>query len=182
MPTHSGSSQYSDQPHIHTCASLLHMFIINIMLTRECFTCASDVELAFWLYLLHQNPNKEEWFNSWEYRMWFMGKYRCWYLFHKARSLTKLGGRCTNPEFRILGSFWACRQSHSFSWHASHHTYSAAKCGYGARPSSRYPMYPSPDTTSSLTPGYSSSAHQEHWAPLSASSTSCGASRGLYVM
>ncbi|KAI0684001.1 hypothetical protein BC835DRAFT_1392312 [Cytidiella melzeri] len=30
-------------------------------------------ELAFWLYLLHQNPDKDPWFNSWEYRMWFMG-------------------------------------------------------------------------------------------------------------
>ncbi|KAI0629539.1 hypothetical protein C8Q77DRAFT_292355 [Trametes polyzona] len=30
-------------------------------------------ELAFWLYLLHQNPNKEAWFSSWEYRMWYLG-------------------------------------------------------------------------------------------------------------
>ncbi|EKM53700.1 uncharacterized protein PHACADRAFT_260186 [Phanerochaete carnosa HHB-10118-sp] len=30
-------------------------------------------ELAFWLYLLHQNPDKAEWFESWEYRMWYMG-------------------------------------------------------------------------------------------------------------
>ncbi|KAI0327911.1 hypothetical protein GY45DRAFT_1338468 [Cubamyces sp. BRFM 1775] len=30
-------------------------------------------ELAFWLYLLHQNPNKEAWFSSWEYRLWYMG-------------------------------------------------------------------------------------------------------------
>lgn len=31
-------------------------------------------ELAFWLYLLHQRPQKAEWFESWEYRMWYMGK------------------------------------------------------------------------------------------------------------
>ncbi|EJF60713.1 hypothetical protein DICSQDRAFT_155625 [Dichomitus squalens LYAD-421 SS1] len=30
-------------------------------------------ELAFWLYLLHQNPNKEAWFSSWEYRFWYIG-------------------------------------------------------------------------------------------------------------
>ncbi|RPD69006.1 hypothetical protein L226DRAFT_563597 [Lentinus tigrinus ALCF2SS1-7] len=30
-------------------------------------------ELAFWLYLLHQNPEKEAWFSSWEYRLWYMG-------------------------------------------------------------------------------------------------------------
>ncbi|KAH8103442.1 hypothetical protein BXZ70DRAFT_730080 [Cristinia sonorae] len=30
-------------------------------------------ELAFWLYLLHQNPQKEEWFSSWEYRLWYLG-------------------------------------------------------------------------------------------------------------
>ncbi|GJE98189.1 hypothetical protein PsYK624_144110 [Phanerochaete sordida] len=31
-------------------------------------------ELAFWLYLLHQNPEKAEWFDSWEYRMWYMAR------------------------------------------------------------------------------------------------------------
>lgn len=31
------------------------------------------LELAFWMYLLHQNPNKAEWFESWEYRMWYLG-------------------------------------------------------------------------------------------------------------
>ncbi|KAI1786324.1 hypothetical protein LXA43DRAFT_59240 [Ganoderma leucocontextum] len=30
-------------------------------------------ELAFWLYLLHQNQEKEAWFSSWEYRLWYMG-------------------------------------------------------------------------------------------------------------
>ncbi|KAI0821318.1 hypothetical protein BC629DRAFT_1250725, partial [Irpex lacteus] len=30
-------------------------------------------ELAFWLYLLHQNPDKDPWFESWEYRLWFIG-------------------------------------------------------------------------------------------------------------
>ncbi|TFY61737.1 hypothetical protein EVJ58_g4327 [Rhodofomes roseus] len=30
-------------------------------------------ELAFWLYLLHQNPDKGEWFESWEYKFWYWG-------------------------------------------------------------------------------------------------------------
>ncbi|KAI0943974.1 hypothetical protein AcV7_010358 [Taiwanofungus camphoratus] len=30
-------------------------------------------ELAFWLYLLHQHPDKDEWFASWEYRLWYCG-------------------------------------------------------------------------------------------------------------
>ncbi|KAH9922120.1 uncharacterized protein B0H18DRAFT_1019215 [Fomitopsis serialis] len=30
-------------------------------------------ELAFWLYLLHQRPEKGEWFESWEYRFWYWG-------------------------------------------------------------------------------------------------------------
>ncbi|THH29039.1 hypothetical protein EUX98_g5150 [Antrodiella citrinella] len=30
-------------------------------------------ELAFWLYLLHQNAHKAEWFSSWEYRLWYFG-------------------------------------------------------------------------------------------------------------
>ena len=35
-------------------------------------------ELTFWLYLLHQNPQKEEWFSSWEYRVWYMGESNWW--------------------------------------------------------------------------------------------------------
>ena len=38
-------------------------------------------ELAFWLYLLHQTPQKEEWFSSWEYRLWYMGTSPANYLF-----------------------------------------------------------------------------------------------------
>lgn len=30
-------------------------------------------ELAFWLYMLHQNSDKGEWFESWEYRLWYCG-------------------------------------------------------------------------------------------------------------
>ncbi|KZT72359.1 hypothetical protein DAEQUDRAFT_743784 [Daedalea quercina L-15889] len=30
-------------------------------------------ELAFWLYLLHQTPEKGEWFESWEYKFWYWG-------------------------------------------------------------------------------------------------------------
>jgi len=29
-----------------------------------------DTELAFWLFLLDQGPEKREWFTSWEYRLW----------------------------------------------------------------------------------------------------------------
>lgn len=30
-------------------------------------------ELAFWLFMLHQSPGKGQWFNSWEYRFWYIG-------------------------------------------------------------------------------------------------------------
>ncbi|KJA28099.1 hypothetical protein HYPSUDRAFT_97301, partial [Hypholoma sublateritium FD-334 SS-4] len=30
-------------------------------------------ELAFWLFLLHQGPGKREWFESWEFRIWYLG-------------------------------------------------------------------------------------------------------------
>ncbi|KAI0264119.1 hypothetical protein BC834DRAFT_270942 [Gloeopeniophorella convolvens] len=30
-------------------------------------------ELAFWLFLLDQGPEKREWFTSWEYRLWSIG-------------------------------------------------------------------------------------------------------------
>ncbi|OCH92046.1 hypothetical protein OBBRIDRAFT_811881 [Obba rivulosa] len=30
-------------------------------------------ELTFWLYLLHQKPNKAPWFESWEYTLWCAG-------------------------------------------------------------------------------------------------------------
>ncbi|KAI0343597.1 hypothetical protein BDW22DRAFT_1328524 [Trametopsis cervina] len=46
-------------------------FIFSIAWGMELITHLE--ELAFWLYLLHQNPDKEEWFSSWEYRMWFLG-------------------------------------------------------------------------------------------------------------
>ncbi|KAI9059909.1 hypothetical protein FKP32DRAFT_1657062 [Trametes sanguinea] len=46
-------------------------FVFSIAFALEQVTHLE--ELAFWLYLLHQNPNKEAWFNSWEYRLWYMG-------------------------------------------------------------------------------------------------------------
>ncbi|KAI8971026.1 hypothetical protein BD414DRAFT_229465 [Trametes punicea] len=46
-------------------------FVFSIAFALEQVTHLE--ELAFWLYLLHQNPNKEAWFSSWEYRLWYMG-------------------------------------------------------------------------------------------------------------
>ncbi|KAI0690764.1 hypothetical protein C8T65DRAFT_745676 [Cerioporus squamosus] len=38
------------------------------------FSFAWALEITgIWLYLLHQNPEKEAWFSSWEYRLWYMG-------------------------------------------------------------------------------------------------------------
>lgn len=34
----------------------------------------SPAELAFWLFLLDQGPNRRDWFTSWEYRMWYCGE------------------------------------------------------------------------------------------------------------
>ncbi|RXW25568.1 hypothetical protein EST38_g254 [Candolleomyces aberdarensis] len=31
------------------------------------------LELAFWLFLLHQGPGKRDWFHSWEFRAWYIG-------------------------------------------------------------------------------------------------------------
>ncbi|KAK7472276.1 hypothetical protein VKT23_000397 [Stygiomarasmius scandens] len=30
-------------------------------------------ELTFWLFLLHQGPHKRNWFQSWEFRAWYLG-------------------------------------------------------------------------------------------------------------
>ncbi|KAJ3966251.1 hypothetical protein EV361DRAFT_588023 [Lentinula raphanica] len=30
-------------------------------------------ELTFWLFLLHQGPQKRDWFKSWEFRVWYLG-------------------------------------------------------------------------------------------------------------
>ncbi|KAI0076410.1 hypothetical protein K474DRAFT_1565450, partial [Panus rudis PR-1116 ss-1] len=46
-------------------------FVFSIAWALEMVTHLE--ELAFWLYLLHQNPQKEEWFSSWEYRLWYLG-------------------------------------------------------------------------------------------------------------
>ncbi|KIY46096.1 hypothetical protein FISHEDRAFT_25686, partial [Fistulina hepatica ATCC 64428] len=32
-----------------------------------------EVELTFWLFLLNQRPGKGGWFNSWEFRLWYIG-------------------------------------------------------------------------------------------------------------
>lgn len=36
-------------------------------------TDLNEIELAFWLFLLHQGPGKREWFESWEFRVWYLG-------------------------------------------------------------------------------------------------------------
>ncbi|CAL1711663.1 unnamed protein product [Somion occarium] len=46
-------------------------FVFSIAWSLELVTHLE--ELAFWLYLLHQKPQKEEWFSSWEYRLWYLG-------------------------------------------------------------------------------------------------------------
>ncbi|KAF8633315.1 hypothetical protein AX17_004488 [Amanita inopinata Kibby_2008] len=30
-------------------------------------------ELTFWLFLINQGPNQRQWFNSWEFRTWYLG-------------------------------------------------------------------------------------------------------------
>lgn len=49
-------------------------------------------ELAFWLYLLHQNPDKDPWFESWEYRLWFIGEF--WFEVFGENSLHVLYSKC----------------------------------------------------------------------------------------
>ncbi|OBZ69680.1 hypothetical protein A0H81_10190 [Grifola frondosa] len=44
-------------------------FVLSVRIFRST-DGTSNAELAFWLYLLHQNPHKEAWFSSWEYRLW----------------------------------------------------------------------------------------------------------------
>lgn len=46
-------------------------FVFSIAWALELVTHLE--ELAFWLYLLHQKPEKESWFSSWEYRLWYLG-------------------------------------------------------------------------------------------------------------
>ncbi|KAJ7647885.1 hypothetical protein FB45DRAFT_1020096 [Roridomyces roridus] len=46
-------------------------FILSIAWGLELVTHLE--ELTFWLFLLHQGPNKREWFHSWEFRMWYIG-------------------------------------------------------------------------------------------------------------
>ncbi|TCD61622.1 hypothetical protein EIP91_008146, partial [Steccherinum ochraceum] len=56
----------------HNRAWLLPLdFIFSAVWALELVTHLE--ELSFWLYLLHQNPQKEEWFSSWEYRFWYLG-------------------------------------------------------------------------------------------------------------
>ena len=50
-------------------------YLVNLLLTFLILSRVTHLEeLAFWLYLLHQNPDKEAWFSSWEYRLWYIGK------------------------------------------------------------------------------------------------------------
>ncbi|KAK7691931.1 hypothetical protein QCA50_005336 [Cerrena zonata] len=46
-------------------------FVFSVVWSLELVTHLE--ELAFWLYLLHQKPQKAEWFSSWEYRFWYLG-------------------------------------------------------------------------------------------------------------
>ncbi|KAJ7750117.1 hypothetical protein DFH07DRAFT_828234 [Mycena maculata] len=46
-------------------------FILSIAWALELVTHLE--ELTFWLFLLHQGPRKREWFDSWEFRTWYLG-------------------------------------------------------------------------------------------------------------
>ncbi|KAF9012604.1 hypothetical protein BDQ17DRAFT_1344242 [Cyathus striatus] len=46
-------------------------FILSIAWSLELVTHLE--ELTFWLFLLHQGPGKREWFQSWEFRAWYLG-------------------------------------------------------------------------------------------------------------
>ncbi|KAF9463534.1 hypothetical protein BDZ94DRAFT_1297750 [Collybia nuda] len=46
-------------------------FLLSIAWSLELVTHLE--ELTFWLFLLHQGPGKREWFQSWEFRTWYLG-------------------------------------------------------------------------------------------------------------
>ncbi|KIY69797.1 hypothetical protein CYLTODRAFT_212928 [Cylindrobasidium torrendii FP15055 ss-10] len=46
-------------------------FILSIAWALELVTHLE--ELTFWLFLLHQGPGKRDWFESWEFRVWYLG-------------------------------------------------------------------------------------------------------------
>ncbi|KAG6809632.1 hypothetical protein H0H92_015476 [Tricholoma furcatifolium] len=46
-------------------------FVLSVAWSLEHVTHLE--ELTFWLFLLTQNPNKREWFESWEFRVWSFG-------------------------------------------------------------------------------------------------------------
>ncbi|KAF8806620.1 hypothetical protein BYT27DRAFT_7233972 [Phlegmacium glaucopus] len=46
-------------------------FVLSIAWSLELVTHLE--ELAFWLFLLHQGPGKDDWFHSWEFRTWYLG-------------------------------------------------------------------------------------------------------------
>ncbi|THV06650.1 hypothetical protein K435DRAFT_960261 [Dendrothele bispora CBS 962.96] len=46
-------------------------FILAVAWSLELVTHLE--ELFFWLFLLHQGPHKRNWFNSWEFRAWYLG-------------------------------------------------------------------------------------------------------------
>ena len=49
-------------------------------------------ELAFWLFLLHQGPEKRDWFNSWEYKSWSLGTHPFDFFFLSAQFSLSLSG------------------------------------------------------------------------------------------
>ncbi|EGO00817.1 hypothetical protein SERLA73DRAFT_32684, partial [Serpula lacrymans var. lacrymans S7.3] len=46
-------------------------FVFSIAWAFELITHLE--ELTFWLFLLHQGPKKREWFDSWEFKLWYTG-------------------------------------------------------------------------------------------------------------
>ncbi|KAJ6534027.1 hypothetical protein DFH09DRAFT_932394 [Mycena vulgaris] len=58
------------KPHLRWIVPLY--FVLSIAWSLELVTHL-EVELTFWLFLLHQGPKKREWFHSWEFRSWKLG-------------------------------------------------------------------------------------------------------------
>ncbi|PCH35663.1 hypothetical protein WOLCODRAFT_126122, partial [Wolfiporia cocos MD-104 SS10] len=57
---------------LELCVSIVDLYSIRTRADTVCRVTHLE-ELAFWLYLLNQAPEKAEWFESWEYRLWYLG-------------------------------------------------------------------------------------------------------------
>ena len=74
--------QWTDGPQdpiIKNVAALTYQgsFLVSHLLHWRPTNPSSSAELTFWLFLLHQGPHKRNWFQSWEFRAWYLGVSRC---------------------------------------------------------------------------------------------------------